>query len=55
MRLAAVTSKERVMAFIKDKFHVPSLAAIPDDAQQAALAALENELTKAQESLKEAA
>lgn len=55
MRLAAVTSKERVMAFIKDKFHVPSLAAIPDDAQQDALTALENELTKAQQGLKEAA
>lgn len=55
MRLAAVTSKERVMAFIKDKFHVPSLAAIPDDAQPAALAALESELTKAQQGLKEAA
>lgn len=55
MRLAAVTSKEKVMAFIKDKFHVPSLAAIPDDAQQDALTALENELTKAQQGLKEAA
>lgn len=55
MRLAAATSKERVMALIKDKYRVTSLAAIPDAELPGVLALLEGQLAKAQQGLKEAA